>query len=115
MQSQSESTMSINAITERLKHLLETSHSYVKLKIFQQLAYTMSVFAKLMLIGSLVLFGFVFLCIAGAMAIGSALGAMSYGFLIVGGLIFILAALLFAFRNRIDRQIIRKFSRVFFN
>ncbi|MCK0132291.1 hypothetical protein MWU59_12335 [Flavobacteriaceae bacterium F08102] len=115
MQSESESNTSFSAIAERLKHLFETSMEYFQLKVFQQLVFTMSAFTKIIFIGSLILFGFVFLCISAAIAIGEALASAALGYLIVSGIIFLLAGLLFALRKFIDRKIIRKFSAVFFN
>jgi hypothetical protein len=49
------------------------------------------------------------------MALGSAMGKPVYGYLIVGVFYVLLAVLIYVFRARIDKPILKKFSKHFFD
>ncbi|RXJ44401.1 phage holin family protein [Gelidibacter gilvus] len=87
---------------------VDKSFEYFKLKIFQQLTYTISMAGKALIIGAVLFIGLILLAIAGAIAIGQALENVALGYLIVGALFFIIAIIIYKVRYLIDGKIISK-------
>ena len=110
---------SINNTTDKAQDLgenyLKYSHKYIKLKIFQQISFSITLFAKVFSIGCLLVLAFLFLAISGSIAIGDALGNVALGYLIIGGVLLLLAFLTFLIRSKIERLILRTLSEKFFN
>lgn len=101
--------------TDTGEKFFKTSHQYFKLKVFQQITFSISMIAKLITIGSFVFIGLIFGAIAGAIAIGNALGSLSLGYLIVG-LIFILVGVVIYFnRSSINKVVLEKLGSKFFS
>ena len=90
------------------------SYEYFKLKVFQQLSYTISMVGKALIIGAVLFIGLIFMAVAGAIAIGDALGHASLGYLIVGGLFMIVGFVIYQVRYLIDGKVINKFQTKFF-
>lgn len=93
----------------------KSSLEYYKLKIFQQLTITLSMFFKLLVIGGLVILGFIFLTIAGAIALGNVLNSMILSCILIGVFLLIVGIIIYFKRNFINRMVIRKASNSFFN
>ena len=93
---------------------VDKSLEYFKLKIFQQLTYTISMVGKALIIGEGLFIGFIFLAIAGAIALGQALGNVALGYLLVGALFFIIAFIIYKVRYIIDGKIINKIQVRFY-
>ena len=91
------------------------TQEYYKLKVFHQLASTTGMFCKMAILGSLAFLGILFLTVGGTLYLGNVLGSMVYSCLLVAGLFFILVAILFRLRRKIDNAIVKKLSRKFFN
>lgn len=110
---------SLNETSNKAKHIgeryLESSHQYVRLKIFQQVTVSMSLLGKILLIGSVLFIAFLFFAISLAIAIGYWLNNMVWGTLIVGGLFLLLAVIIYLLRHRIDNKFIEKMSHNFFD
>lgn len=94
---------------------IQKSHEYYKLKIFQQLTATLGIFCKIALIGSLAILGLILLIVAGTMALGNFMGSMIQACLIVALVIFLVSALIFSLRSRIDTLIIKKIAKQYFD
>lgn len=94
---------------------LVKTQEYYELKIFQQLSGTTSIFAKIAVIGSLVSLGFLLLLVASTIALGNAMGNIVYACLINAGVLFFLAFVLYLLRAKIDKSIVQKMSKQFFN
>ena len=90
------------------------SYEYFKLKIFQQLSFTISMVGKALIIGAVLFIGFIFMAVAGAIAIGDALGNVALGYLIVGGAFMLIGLIIYQLRYVIDGKIINKFHSKFF-
>ncbi|WP_405565003.1 hypothetical protein [Polaribacter sp. Asnod6-C07] len=98
------------------KDYVNASFEYGKLKIFQILTYSLSAFAKLLLIGSLLCMGLIFMSVAGAIALGNYLGNIALGHLIVGLFLAFLGFIIYLLRKRfIDKKIISEMSNQFFD
>ncbi|OBX27070.1 putative superfamily III holin-X [Gelidibacter algens] len=86
----------------------DKTREYVKLKIFQQVSYTVSMVGKALIIGAVLFIGLIFLAFALAIYLGHLLGHVSLGYLIVGVLFLIVALIIYKARYLIDEQIIKK-------
>lgn len=93
---------------------IDTSFEYLKLKVFQQLTFTISMMGKALVIGAVLFIGLIFLAISAAIAIGDALGQIALGYLIIGGFFLIMSFGIYKMRRRFDAKIIAKFQTIFF-
>lgn len=98
-----------------IKSYLEHSEEYLKLRTFKVFVKSVTSMAHAVLIGLAFFLAFFFLSIAASLALGSVFGKPVYGYLIVGTFYVILSILLFIFRDKIDKPIIRTFSKHFFD
>ena len=94
---------------------IKSTEAYYRLKIFQQLSLSYSLLIKLTLIGGFVFLGLIFLAIAAAIALGNSIGSISLGILIVGLTLILFGFIPYALRKRIDKTILNKFSKSFFD
>ncbi len=101
--------------TEIGEAYLKTSHQFFKLKLFQQLAFSVSMVAKLIFIGSFIILGIIFGAVAGAISLGKLFNSLPLGYLTVAGIFFLLGFLLFATRKTINRYVLEKMSLKFFS
>jgi uncharacterized membrane protein YagU involved in acid resistance len=103
-------------IQDQAHAYLESNVAYYKLRAFKVAMKSTTMTLKFILIFLIFLFFLLFISIAGAFAIGEALGSYTFGFLIVGGVYFLLMVILFLFKDKIIEQpILEKFSEIFFN
>lgn len=98
-----------------IKSYVEYSEEYLKLKVFKIFMASVTSMTQILMIGALLLLALFFLSTAISMALGTALGNTVYGFMIVGIFYIVVGILLTVFRDRIDRPILRKFSKHFFD
>lgn len=103
-----------NAATSA-ENYIKTSQEYLRLKVFQQITLSLSLVIKLALIGSLIMLGLIFAAVSGALAIGSAIGNIPIGYLIVGLCFLLLAFVIYYFRKHIERKIILLMSEKYFD
>ncbi len=110
---------SLNQTSEKAVDLGETyyrkTREYYKLKIFEQLTQNMGLFCKLLLIGSFVFLGIIFLSVGGTIALSNYLNNTILACLIIGGVLLSFALLCYLFRSKIDTYIITKSSKTFFD
>lgn len=94
---------------------IKCTEEYLTLKIFQQLSLFFSTLIKIAIVGGFIFLGFIFLAIAGAIALGNLLENTSLGVLIVGLLLLLFAWISFILRRLIDKTLLRKISKSFFD
>lgn len=94
---------------------LKKTQEYYTLKAFQQLAISASLFSKLLLVGSLVFLGFIFVVVGGVIALGDYLNSLPLACSITGFVFILIAIIVFFLRKHIDTVVIRKLSKEFFN
>ena len=94
---------------------VKTSYQYLRLKIFQQLTISISLFAKIIVIGSLLFLSFLFLAFAVAIVIGNALDNEALGYLIVGIVFSIIAAIIYILREAISKKVISTIGEKYFD
>lgn len=104
-----------NKVTDIGERYLKTSHQYFKLKVFQQLTLTMSLLAKVLLIGGIAFIGIIFLAVALAIELGNAFESLVLGYLCVGLIFLAIALVIYGLRAKINTFIIKTFSLKFFD
>ncbi|WP_411768068.1 hypothetical protein [Winogradskyella sp. A3E31] len=92
---------------------IDTSKRYIELKIFQQLAISISLVGKVMAVGSFVFIAFLFFSISGAILLGDWLDNTALGYLIVGSIALLIAFLTYGLRKRINALVLSKLSKNF--
>ncbi len=98
-----------------IKSYLEHSEEYLKLKVFKLFMISLTSFAQILAVGALLLLALFFLSTAISLALGAWFDNTFYGFAAVGLFYVLLGGLVYINRERIDRPIIRKFSKYFFD
>ncbi len=96
------------------QHYIETTKAYYRLKIFQQVSIIVGVMGKALVVGGMVLIGFLFLAVAGAIALGNLFGSMALGSIAIAAIFFVLGYIGYRMRNHIDTQVIKKMAPKFF-
>lgn len=104
-----------NKAVDLSEQYYKKTQEYYKLKVFHQLAMTTGMFCKMAILGSLAFLGILFLTVSGMLYLGDVLGSMTYSCLLVAGLIFLVVAILYRLRRKIDNAVVRKLSQKFFN
>jgi hypothetical protein len=100
--------------TAASKEFVSKSYEYSTLKAFQISALSIAMVVKLLIIGSLLSLGFIFLAFSGAIALGDYFQNVALGYLSVGLCIVVLSFLLYLFRKVFDKKIITVMSEIFF-
>ncbi len=107
---------SIHELNGNIKALTSSSAEYYKLDLYKKFIKGAIALVNMLLIGFISLIAFLFLSIAIAMLISNALDQPSAGFFIVGGFYVVILILLLLFGKKyIQRTILIKSSRNFFN
>lgn len=94
---------------------IKSSYEYYKLKIFQQLTISASMVFKALIIGGLAVMFMLLSAIALAISIGESLENYPVGFLIVGAIFLAFSIIAFLFKDVINRMVVKKLSKNFFN
>ncbi len=110
---------SLNDTTSKMTDAGETyvkkSQEYFRLKIFQQLAVSVSMVAKVLVIGGLLAIGLFFLSFALALAIGEWLDNLALGYLVVAGLFLMVTGIVYLLRKAINKVVIKQIAYKFFD
>ncbi|MEO8932754.1 MAG: phage holin family protein [Xanthomarina sp.] len=104
-----------NRITDAGETYVKKSQEYFKLKVFQQISVSISLVAKVLIIGGLLFIGLFFLAFALALAIGEWLGDPALGYLSVALLFLITTLMVYYNRRFINKKIIKSLSVRFFD
>lgn len=98
-----------------VRSYLENSEEYIKLKVFKVSMRTITAAAQLLLVGAISLLALLLLSLAASFGIGQVLGSTSKGFLIVGLFYVLLGIICYVLRNKLNRPLLRKFSKYYFD
>ena len=109
-------TNSIHDLNVNLRDLAKSSADYYKLDLYKKIIKGVISLVNMMLLGFICLIALLFLSIALALGIGSALDNPSIGFYIVGAFYLVIFVLIWFFGKKpIEKIILIKSSRTFFN
>ncbi|QWX83874.1 hypothetical protein H0I23_15700 [Cellulophaga sp. HaHaR_3_176] len=97
------------------ENYVNSTKKYFELKAFQMLTLMSSYIVKAAILGSLSVLGLIFMAISGAIALGEYYDNKALGHLIVGSIIFIAIVLIFLLRKYLDKYIIKKLSKTYFD
>lgn len=101
--------------TEYGEQYLRSTERYLKLKIFEQLVVSISLLAKMILVGGLVFVSALFLAFGLALIIGQWMDNMALGYLVVAGFFLILAVVAYGFRKGITKKVFDALAARFFD
>jgi hypothetical protein len=111
----------IDALDDTTSEAVESGEAYIKntkkyyeLKVFQQLAILSSSGVRLAICGGLSLLGLIFLAIAIAAALNAYFESKFMGYLIVAFSFFVLVALFYLGRKRVEKKVIEKLAKNYF-
>ncbi|MFK7813335.1 MAG: hypothetical protein AB8B59_12650 [Maribacter sp.] len=93
----------------------QKTQEYYKLKIFQQLTLTISMFCKIALVGSLLLLGFIFFAVSGTITLANYLDNSILACAIIASCLFLVAGIIYALRHKVETFIIKKTAKNFFD
>ena len=109
-------TNSIHDLNENVRDLAKSSAEYYKLDLYKKIIKGVISLVNMMLLGFICLIALFFISIALALGIGNAMGDASAGFYIVGGFYLLVFAFIWFFGKKpIEKIILIKSSRTFFN
>ncbi len=98
-----------------VRSYLENSEEYLKLKVFKVIMGMVALAAQIVLVVSITLLALIFLSFAASFAIGKALNDDYLGFIIVGAFYVLIGIICYVFRNRLNKPLIKKFSKRYFD
>ena len=106
----------VEGLNKSTQEFLENNYEYYKLSIFKKITKGSTSLIYFMIIGSLLFGALLLLTFALALYIGSLLDNLALGFLIVGGFYILIAAIAyFGFRKTIERVVLIRASKDFFD
>jgi hypothetical protein len=109
-------TNSINDLNENFRDLAKSSAEYYKLDLYKKIIKGVISLMNMLLLGFICLIALFFISIALALGIGDALGNPSAGFFIIGGFYLLIFVIIWFFgKKHIEKIILIKSSRNFFN
>lgn len=91
------------------------TQEYYKLKVFQQLTLTISMFCKIALLGSLLLLSLIFFAVSGTIALADLLDNAILACAIIAFSLFTLAGVVYMLRKKVETFIIKKTAKNFFD
>jgi cbb3-type cytochrome oxidase subunit 1 len=97
-----------------IRSYIKNSDEYIRLKVFKIFMRSITTFAQILLIGSVFLIALLIVSLAVSFGIGQAMDNLFYGFLIVGLFYTIIGMLCYVFREKLNKPLIRMFSRYYF-
>ncbi|QLG44961.1 hypothetical protein [Costertonia aggregata] len=100
---------------EKGEAYVRTTKKYYELKVFQQLAILSSTGCKAAIYGILCTLGLIFMAVAAASALNVYFDHAALGYLIVALSFFVIIAIVYTLRNKIERMVIRKLSENYFD
>lgn len=98
-----------------MRSYIETSEEYLKLKAFKILVKSVTSVVQIILIGAVLFLALFFVTLAVSLALNEALDSFYYGFLIMGLFYVLIGVLCYFFRATLQKPVLRKFSKHYFD
>ncbi|MCB0819783.1 MAG: phage holin family protein [Bacteroidetes bacterium] len=106
----------VDQLQKNAQELIDSNLEFYKLKSFKILMKSSGLIAKLLFVLFFVTLFVVFMSIALALYLGKITESNTTGFLIVGGIYFVLGFVAVVFKSKLlERKLLRNFSEIFFN
>jgi len=105
----------LSEVDDEVRSYIENSLAFYKLKSFKIFMKGVTVFSKILLLALVILPTIIILSIAAALGLGGLLNNIFYGFLIVAGIFIIVVVIVFLLRNRLDKPLLKAFSKYYFD
>ncbi|WP_441823973.1 phage holin family protein [Maribacter spongiicola] len=102
-------------IKSEMGSYLEHSDEYYRLKIFKVLSKNATGILKLFLIGISSLFALLFLSFAACLWLSELMNSYFIGFIIVAGFYILIAIMLYIFREQLNKPVLKKLSKYYFD
>ncbi|RPD98731.1 hypothetical protein EGM88_05955 [Aureibaculum marinum] len=99
---------------DNVQSYIKNTEDYIYLKSFKMSMKLVTSFVQILVIGALTLIVLFLLTFAASIGLGQLLDSTFYGFLIVGSFMLIIVIVTYFLRNKINRPIIKKFSKFYF-
>ncbi|MGJ8716250.1 MAG: phage holin family protein [Maribacter stanieri] len=94
---------------------IEHSDEYYRLKIFKVLSKNVTGLLKCILIGVSSLFALLFVSFAACLWLSEVMNSYFSGFILVAGFYILIAILLYLFREQLNRPVLKKLSKYYFD
>ena len=94
---------------------IEHSDEYYRLKIFKVLSKNVTGLLKFILIGVSSLFALLFVSFAACLWLSEVLNSYFSGFILVAGFYILITILLYLFREQLNRPVLKKLSKYYFD
>ena len=105
---------SIADVDSNIKEYVGSNVEYYHLKSFKVLMKSITSLIKILLLGAIILVTILMLSFAASYGIGQSLGNTYYGFLVVGLFFVVISFIVYLFRNKLDKPLLKKFSNFYF-
>ena len=98
-----------------VRSYIEHSDEYYRLKIFKVLSKNVTGLLKFILIGVSSIFALLFVSFAACLWLSELMSSYFIGFIIVGGCYILIAILLYLFREQLNKPVLKKLSKYYFD
>ena len=97
------------------KSYIEHSEEYIELKVFKILMGSVTAVVKIALVAALVLIALFMVSFGVSLGLNAVLESTYVGFIIVGSFYALMAIVFYIFRDKLNRPLLRKFSKYYFD
>ncbi|MBT8183336.1 MAG: hypothetical protein KJN76_00735 [Eudoraea sp.] len=105
----------LSEVEKSARSYIDSTREYYRLSSFKFLMQGIVSLSKILLIGTAGILALLFISFSASYGIGQMLDNISYGFLSVGAIYILIGIILYIFRRRIDKPLLRKFSEFYFD
>ena len=98
-----------------LRSYMQNNTDYFMLKGFKILMRSITLFAQIIMVGSILFLALLFLSLAASFSIGEMIGSQSYGLLIIGMGYLVIGIICYLLKDRINKPLIKTFSKYYFD
>lgn len=105
----------INHVEDGVKAYVKNSLDFYRLQSFRSMMKGITMATKVLLIGGIVSIALLFLSLSAAFWLGTLLESTAKGFLIVGVFYVLIGIIIFLFRKRLEKPLLKKFSKFYFD
>ncbi|MBA4745297.1 MAG: hypothetical protein H2058_08565 [Muricauda sp.] len=105
----------IDDVEDGVRSYVKNSLDFYRLQSFRSMMKGITMATKVLLIGGIASIALLFLSLSAAFWLGSMLGNTAEGFLIVGGFYVLIGIIIFLLRSKIEKPLLKEFSKFYFD